>query len=288
MLIAFDATARHGSFSCAAREIRLTPGAVNRQVTALEEQLDVKLFTRYQKQLELTEIGQEYAVDVQAALLTLRNAALAAIGSPLSCSLNLGLLPAFGARWLMPRFPSFVEEHPNITVNFVTKLSPFNFGNENLDAAIHCGTEDWPEVDYTYLMGEVSVPVCAPSLLGERLTIAVDDFSRLPLLHLRSRPDNWNDWFASIEVDAPRSPGGMLFEQFSTITQAAVAGLGVALIPRFLVQRELDSGELISPIDKPLTSNLGYYLVAPIHSASNPQVSAFREWLQNTVAEEEV
>ena len=123
MLAAFDATARQGSVSGAARELNLTHGAVSRQVSALEFQLGASLFVRSARGVRLTNVGKTYAVEIRAALSALRNASLNVITSPLSCTMNLAILPTFGTRWLMPRFPGFLQDHPDITVNFVTRLS---------------------------------------------------------------------------------------------------------------------------------------------------------------------
>ena len=144
MLIAFDAAARNESFTAASRELSLTPGAVSRQVSALENQLDAKLFKRVRKTIQLTDTGRQYAQEVHEALQAIRNASLNIMTNPLNGELNLAILPTFGTRWLMPRLPEFLTENPDITLNFVTKLSPFDFHSENLHAAIHYGSADWP------------------------------------------------------------------------------------------------------------------------------------------------
>ena len=279
MLTAFEAAARHQSFSRAARELNLTQGAISRQVTALEHQLDVKLFGRSGKGVELTDVGRTYASDIQAVLAALRSASINAISKPFSRTLNLAILPTFGTRWLMPRFPGFLEKHPDITVNFVTRLSKFDFEAENIDAAIHFGSMDWPETECTFLMGEESIPVCSPDLLGQKEKIAIADVIELPLLHLETRPNAWENWFSMNDLSMPANTGGMLFEQFSIITQAAVAGVGVALLPMFLIRKELDRGELVALSDKPYTDEQGYYLVTPVEKVDYAPVVAFREWL---------
>ncbi|MCH7696546.1 MAG: LysR family transcriptional regulator [Proteobacteria bacterium] len=167
MLIAFDSAARTGSFSAAARELNLTQGAISRQINALENQLDVSLFKRIRKTIILTDTGKVYAQEIHAALQTIRDASVNAMTNPLNAILTLAILPTFGTRWLMPRFPLFLQENPDITVNFVTKLSPFDFHDEALHAAIHYGTPDWPDTVSTYLMGEESIPVCSPKLLNQ-------------------------------------------------------------------------------------------------------------------------
>ena len=278
MLLAFDAAARTGSFTGAARELNLTQGAVSRQISALENQLNVLLFERIRKAVQLTEAGKMYAQDIRPALQIIRNASLNAMSNPLSGLLNLAILPTFGTRWLMPRLPAFLAEHPTITVNFVTKLSPFNFNNENLHAAIHYGLPNWPETDSTFLMSEQVIPVCSPDFLSRHPINDPAELATQPLLHLDSRRDAWHNWFQSNGCEAPKQQG-MLFEQFSLIAQAAVAGLGVALLPEFLINSELERNELIVVLNRPLTSDSSYHLVTPVSKSSYAPTAAFRDWL---------
>ena len=276
--MAYDAAVRAGSFTAAARELNVTQGAVSRQISALENQLGIELFKRDHKPLQLTNVGKAYAQEVHSALQSIRNASLAAITKPRTGTLNLAILPTFGTRWLMPRFPSFLDENPDVTVNFVTKLSPFDFGAENIHVAIHYGLPDWPGAKHTFLMGEMSVPVSAPDLLQGASIEEPCDVAELPLLHLTSRPDAWESWFRANGSSA--KPGrGMCFEQFSTVAQAAVAGLGVALLPRFLIGRELSNGELQIVIDVPLKSEYGYYLTCPTELYDYEPSAAFRRWI---------
>ena len=279
MLMAFDSAARMGSFSAAARELNLTQGAISRQIHALENQLDVALFKRAGKTVQLTEVGKVYLQEIHTALRTIRNASLNAITSPLSGILNLAVLPTFGTRWLMPRFSSFLKKHPDITVNFVTKLTPFDFQGENVHSAIHYGEPDWPDTTSTFLMGEKAIPVCSPNLLEQHPIRNAEDMSSLPLLHLTSRPNAWKDWFALNNIVLPQNHG-MLFEQFSIVIQAAVAGIGMALLPIFLIQNELDRGELMMIQNLPLiSSRSAYYLVTPTDKSDYAPVVAFRNWL---------
>ncbi len=283
MLMALDAAARAGSFTAAAMELNLTQGAISRQVSALENQLDVELFKRTGKTIRLTEAGRIYAREISAALQAIRNASLNAMTNPLSGILNLAILPTFGTRWLMPRFPLFLKENPNITVNFVSKLSPFDFQNENLQAAIHYGQSDWPDAISTFLMSEEVVPVCSPEFLHENQPCHPGVLAKLPLLQLTTRADAWDNWFRSNELEPPKEQG-MVFEQFSIIAQAVVAGLGVALLPKFLIQSELDRKELVVMLNMPTKSEAGYYLVTPVDKSEYPPVVALREWLLDMVA----
>lgn len=283
MMAAFDAAARTGSFTAAARELSLTQGAISRQVSALENQLDVVLFKRIRNNVQLTNAGEIYAREINAALQAIRTASLNAMTDPKVGTLNLAILPTFGTRWLMPRFPSFLKENPDITVNFVSKLSPFDFQSEDLHAAIHYGSPDWPGTDSSFLMSEKAVPVCAPGTFNQSPLENPEGLEQLPLLHLSTRPNAWKDWFQSNGLETPKSQG-MLFEQISIIAQAAMAGLGVALLPKFLIQSELDRGELVVIVDKPLQSDAGYHLITPVDKSDYPPILAFRSWILKMAA----
>ncbi len=290
MLLAFDASARTGSFTQAAKELHLTQGAISRQVAALEDQLDVILFERHGKTIELTDTGKTYAREVHTILQSLRSATLNAITNPLNGILNLGILPTFGTKWLMPRLPDFLKQHPDITVNFTTKLTPFELKQEDVHAAIHFGLPDWPDSTATYLMGEQIIPICSPGYFKQHKPRTAADFADLTLLHIASRPHAWRDWFAAQEQTF-NNPPGMLFEQFSILTQAAVVGLGAALLPKFLIQNELERGELIQLLPTSSTpastddDGPAYYLMSTEDRKNYAPLKAFRAWLIDVCAE---
>lgn len=280
-LRAFDAVARLGSFTAAARDLDLTQGAVSRQVAALEAQFGTVLLTRQGRRVALTEAGRAYAPRVRAALELLGQGALEALGQASGAALRLAILPTFGTRWLMPRIPGFVRRHPDVTLSFLTRIGRFDLVAEGVDAAIHSGRADWPGTRMTLLMTEQVIPVAAPAL-------AQHGVSGAALLALASRPDAWAEWWAA------RGPGGavpvplMRFEQVSTLAQAAVAGMGVALLPAFLIRPELDAGALV-PLGPELPSGAGYYLVEPEPGPGarpKPAVEQFRDWLVTEVARE--
>lgn len=282
MLAAFDAAARAGSFSAAARELNLTQGAVSRQIRALEQQLGVKLFVRERQTVSLTDVGRTYAQEIEKALGAIRSASLNAVTDPLGGVLNLAILPTFGTRWLIPRLPGFLREHPGITVNLFTKMSPFDIEQEGLHAAIHYGSPNWPAADCTYLMDEEVIPVCSPRFLGEHRLEKAEDFLSVPLLHITTRPDAWSEWFEFCGVSR-HAYQGMRFEQLSSAAQAAIAGLGAALLPTFLIRSELENRSLAPAIERPMKSRSAYHLAVPEGKTGYAPVSAFRGWLLQAV-----
>jgi len=273
-LLAFDAAARTGSFTLAARELALTQGAVSRQVAQLEAQLGVLLFHRAARQVTLTEAGAAYAPRARAALDLLGQGAMEAMGQAPETGLKLAILPTFGTRWLMPRIPRFIRRHPETTLHFATRIGRFDLRAEGIDAAIHSGRGDWPGARLTLLMDERVVPVCAPAQVARGVT-------GQPALALASRPSGWADWWMA------HGPGGaipapaMRFELVSTLAQAAAAGMGVALMPAFLIRPEIESGALV-PLGGEVASGYGYYFAEPDPAPGHPAkaaVAQFRDWL---------
>ncbi|MER8900159.1 LysR family transcriptional regulator [Mesorhizobium sp. M0772] len=284
-LAAFESVARLGSFTAAAQELDLTQGAVSRQIALLEEQFGRRLFERDSRNVRLSTAGEIYAEAVRAALGQLRDAALGLMSNRHSGMLNLAILPTFGTRWLMPLIPDFVAENPDITINFVTRIGRFDFARERLDAAIHHGQPDWPDADSTLLMRETVMPVVSPDFLASRDITTAADISRLPLLHMATRPGAWGEWFEEQGLSAPIGPG-MQFEQFGTVAQACMAGLGVALLPQVLIAGELQRGQLVPAPGQPMQSRSAYYLVVPNDKRGHPPVVSFRDWLLSQVEKE--
>lgn len=278
LLAAFEAAARTGSITAAARELDLTQSAVSRQIKALETQLGVELFLRERQTIRLTVAGDGYAREIREALRRISSASLNLRANPDGGSLNLAILPTFGARWLAPRLGKFLSAHPGITINMVTRLSPFDFRLDSIDAAIHFGDPVWPGAELDFLMRETTLPMCSPAFRDGHKLDAPADILDIPLLHLTTRPDAWERWL-TVRGVVFESVHGMLFDQFATVAQAAIGGLGVALLPVFLFRDELDRGELVPAIDGEVESAERYYLAFPRERADYPPLAAFRKWM---------
>ncbi|API54064.1 LysR family transcriptional regulator [Rhizobium leguminosarum] len=277
-LAAFEAVARTGSVTAAARELDLTQSAVSRQVSALEEQLGVELFLRERQAMRLTLAGDGYAREIREALRRISSASLNLRANPHGGTLNLAILPTFGTRWLAPRLGRFLSANPGVTINLVTRLSPFDFRLDSIDAAIHFGHPHWPGAELALLMSERTVPACSPDFLQRYAIKAPEDLLAVPLLHLTTRPDAWEQWFAGNGVPF-ENVHGMLFDQFATAAQAAIAGLGIALLPTFLMQEEIRRGDLVAAVDREMESRERYYLAFPPERADYAPLAAFRDWI---------
>ncbi len=281
-LQAFEAAARTGSITTAARELNLTQSAVSRQIKALEDQLEVELFHRERQTIRLTVGGEAYARDIRDALKKISMASLNLRANPFGGTLNLAILPTFGTRWLAPRLPSFLAQHPGITLNLMTRLTMFDFRLEAMDAAIHHGKGDWQGAHTQLLREEYVVPACSPGLLARFAFALPADIRKAPLLHLTTRPDAWERWLRLNDAPADNVQG-MLFDQFATVAQVARAGLGVALLPTFLIEEELKTGQLVRALDLPGGAEMknaeAYYLAWPEDRADHPPLAAFRDWI---------
>ena len=276
-LLALEAVDRHGTASAAAAELSLTQGAVSRALQGLEGQLGVTLFVRERQRLKLTPAAQDYVRHVRAHLAGLSQASVRLRANPEGGGLSLAILPAFGVHWLAPKLPDFARCHPGVTIHLSTRLRPFDFAAESFDAAIHFGRPDWPGAEHLLLLDERVMPVCAPQILAAPLPSA-EALLSLPTLHLESRPAAWGRYLAQQGVLGKR-PVGMVFDQFATMAQAAVHGLGVALLPLFLIEAELTAGRLV-PAWPHEGHGLGsYYLVWPRDVPDRAPLVAFRDWI---------
>jgi DNA-binding transcriptional LysR family regulator len=277
-LSAFEAAARHQSFTKAADELAVTQSAICRQIGALEDFLGVKLFRRGSRGVALTEAGLAYSRKVTARLDDVERDTLELMATGGSGgTLELGVVPTFATRWLLPRLPEFLALHPGITVNLSARTRPFLFDDTPLDAAIHAGDAFWPGTEGIFLMHEDLVAVCNPARRAAFETAS--DWGRQPLLQISTRPYLWRDWFRSQGLEAGNDMAGPRFELFSMVAEAAVHGMGVGLVPRMLVEDELARGTLVIASPHVYRSDRSYRLLYPERKAEHPPLAAFREWL---------
>jgi LysR family glycine cleavage system transcriptional activator len=283
-LLCFDAAARHRSLTRAAVELSLTQSAVSRQILALEETLGTALFKRTRHGMELTAVGADYAARVAQRLGALEQDTLDIMGASTSGGdVHLASVPTFAAQWLIPRLGDFARAHPGITVHIDTRTRPFLFADTALDAAIYAGTPEqlqrWAGTQSLHLLDEEVVVVCHPQRLGKRKSLKAETLAALPLLQQSTRPEAWRQWFTQAQVEAPRALAGPRYEQFSMTVAAAAQGLGLALVPRLLIEPELARGDLVIAHPLALASRRGYYLVRPQGADASAALEPFAQWL---------
>ncbi|MCL1078789.1 transcriptional regulator GcvA [Parashewanella spongiae] len=285
-LKAFEAAARHLSFTRAAEELFVTQAAVSHQIKALEDYLGLKLFRRKNRSLLLTEEGQSYFLDikdifVQVAESTERLLARSAIGSLTVC-----MPPSFAIQWLVPRLAKFSEKNPEIDVRIKAVDSDEIPLTDDIDVAIYYGEGHWPELHADKLRNEVLIPVCSPALLnGPKPLTTPEDLKKHTLLHDMTRQD-WQLWFKKCGVTGMNVNQGPIFSHSSLVLQAAAHGQGVALGYSVLAAPDIKAGRLVLPFQDVLVSRNAYYLVCQPSQAELGKIVAFREWMHEMFAEE--
>lgn len=286
-LRALEALDRLGSATAAAETLALTQSAVSRQIQTLEEQLGVTLIVRDGRRIALTPDAVQYAAEVRGALNQIAQASLKLTVNPAGGALNLAILPTFGMRWLVPRLPDFARAHPEVTLNLATRVKPFNFALEHFDAAIQFGNADWPDTRSMRLRGEAVIAVCAPELIAARPPTCAASLLDMPLMHIETRPDAWRAWFAAQGVETGRVTG-TIYDQFSTITQAALHGLGVALLPEYLAEGDIAAGRLAIAWGGPTPSPGAYHLIWPEAKTTDGALAKFRDWLTGQIGDDDL
>lgn len=284
-LVAFEAAARHQSFTLAGDELALTQSAIGRQIATLEALVGVKLFRRTRRGVALTTAGLDYSRTVRQRLGEVEKDALElASRSAGGGRVELGVVPTFATHWLIPRLPRFYQAHSGIQVNLHVRTRPFLFADSGLDAAIHASQGGWPGTRADILMSEPMVVVCAPGLIGRRKRVTPAQVASLPLIQMTTRPDAWRRWFLAHGVAADGDLAGPRVELFSMAVQAAVHGLGIALVPAYVARDELHRGLLCSPFPGAFASGLAYCLIYPEEHDAPASLLALRDWLVHEAA----
>ena len=289
-LACFEAAARQQSYTRAAQELALTQGAVSRQITTLEEFLGVALFRRTRHGVLLTERGADYFAQVAPRLQALEQDTLDAMSAQgPGGTLHLAAVPTFATRWLIPRLADLKALQPELTIHIETSTRPFMFADTVFDAALYAGTPEqvsqWAGITARKLMAEQVVPVCSPHFLAGQSSLTPAAIAALPLLQQSTRTEAWRRWFDAMGVSAPMALAGPRFELFSMTVAAAAHGLGVALVPRLLIEPELARGELVVACSQALPSERAYYLVTPQTLEERPVLSRFADWLMGAAAQ---
>ncbi len=284
-LRAFEAAARHQSFTRASEELNVTQTAVSHQIKTLEERLGLKLFDRRGRALRLTEAAKGYLPSVRSAFDQLHDATERLIGPNEEATLTVSTLTTFAAKWLVPRLGGFQDLYPEISVRITTSMASVDFDRDDVDVAIRYGRGEWPGLRADRLIREDIFPVCSPKLLdGPHPLGRPDDLASHTLLHVVGFREDWRVWLTAANVDGVDSSSGLKFDVAINALQAAIDGVGVALGRTALVEGDLATGRLVAPFDISLPIEAAYYVVAPEATADRPKIKAFREWLITTLA----
>jgi LysR family glycine cleavage system transcriptional activator len=278
-LVAFEAAARHESFTRAAEELCVTQGAVSHQVKALEVELGVKLFMRLPQRLSLTVAGIEYFVVAREALDRVASGTDQLLKRQSSGVLTVSTSPNFAAKWLVHRLGRFTDLFPDIDLRLSATKRHMDFAREDLDIAIRHGDGSEKGLSITKLYTERLFPVCSPDLMRGRQSLKkLENLAHHNLLHLDDRQD-WSKWLEAACVEAIDLTRGPIFDQASMVIDAAVAGQGVGLARSGLAAHDLLNGRLVQPFKQSLRVNYAYWIVCPKSTADLPKIKLFRDWL---------
>jgi LysR family glycine cleavage system transcriptional activator len=284
-LRSFEATARHASMTKAAEELGVTQGAISRAVQALEADLGCPLLRRSRPKLFLTEIGHLLYSEINHSFDRVAVVIGRVREQQRGGQLAINSLPTFAARYLIPRLPRFQARHPEMQVDLTTSENRIDFAVESIDVAIRYGLGNWSQTASMRLMDEELVAVCAPELLarhgGELGPGTIDPRQ---LLRHTTRMAAWDEWLKAAGADASVEPRGPGFEHFFMVIEAAVSGMGFALLPRFLIARELADGSLVIASHQELRRQQAYYLLFATERRFDPKIVALIRWLKDEVA----
>lgn len=278
-LVAFEAAARHASFARAGEELGLTSSAISRQISQLESFIGLPLFERIRRRVVLTERGRVYATEVRATLDRAEAATVDVLASnKRGRVLHLWTLSTLTLYWLMPRLSSFIRENPDIPFQITTYSQPSHLSGDS-DVLIHYGEPSWPGGLLHRLMDEEIVAACSPDYAKTIGLRSIRDLDRATFLQQTVRPEAWSDLLVKLGREDIYALRGPRFDQYGMVIEAALAKLGVAAVPRFLIEKHLADGRLVMPFKGSIRSRHSYYLVYPEAKRHWPEVQAFRRWI---------
>ena len=280
LLRAFATTVRFGSITRAAESLHLTQSAVSKQILELERWVGVTLFERIRKRLSLTPAGMRYEATIRPLLVQLEEATLDLITSIDGGGvLNLSTLPTLGAKWLIPRLPTFQAAYPQLTLKFVPYVQGYDFHRTDLDCSILFGDGHWPGVMSDYLVGQEVVLIAPPRALLKSPLKKASDIAKFVLLQHVTVPQAWVRWCQLHEVHGVNPLAGPQLDQYHSLIRAVAAGMGVALVPRCLVNDDIANGLVTLPLDDGYLGDMGYYLCYPESRGHLEPLVNFRKWL---------
>lgn len=288
-LRAFDATARHLSFSKAAEELHVTPAALSHQIRGLEENLGLKLFHRRARAIELTEAGRLLHPGLRSGFDSIREAVSRLDGGNLDRILVVSATPGLTAKWLVPRLYRFLSANPDIDARISATMGYADFSSDGVDVAIRMSPGNHPDLFVEKLTDEWVVPLCSPKLLeGPQAIRTPADLARATLIHyelpLVGAVPRWSDWFESAGLPDADAARGLRFNVADHALEAALGGAGVALAYKLMALGDAQSGRLVKPFGPELpVRQRAYYLVCPKGHEKRPKIRAFREWLLSEI-----
>lgn len=291
-LRAFEAAARHLSFSRAAEELFVTPAAISHQIKGLEDFLGITLFKRMPRAVILTEDAQTILPLVSEAFDRLDQAAYMIKENKTTGVLTVSSAPTFAQKWLLPNLDSFTDAYPDINVRLDARLNTVDFEKDGVDIGVRLGNGQYPGLRTDRLFAETVIPVCHPKLLeGDHPLKSPEDLKYHQLIHvdwgnkIEGPIPDWMMWLKSAGIEDVDSSRGPVFTVEGMAIESAVKGIGVALASTYAVRDDVEKGNLVIPFNRTIEAAAYYWVVAPERTADNAKVKAFREWILETAKE---
>lgn len=288
-LRAFEAAARHQSFSAAAEELCVTHGAISQQIKALEERTGLRLFDRHNRGVQLTDAGASLLPILSESFDKISITLDALTQSRTAGRLTVTTTPYFATRWLLPRLSQWRDAHPALSarlpVDLLPSLAMLDLPRSDADVGIRCGVPPWPGLVDEFLLPIHLAPLCSPAFLASAPSLSTPrDLANHTLIHAdvegHQRGEEWNLWLDSVGVASQGQGFGLHFHDPALALQAAADGLGVAIGYLEFVQDDVASGRLVQPFDLTVRHAFSYHLVFPERLADDQDAQAFIEWLR--------
>ncbi|MFC7705449.1 LysR substrate-binding domain-containing protein [Plastorhodobacter daqingensis] len=284
-LRAFAIASRHKTFTAAARELGVSQVAISRQISILENYLNVSLFERGIRSAKLTDVGRAFGLEISGLFDEIENATQRIINQETQSTVSLRVYPTFAHHWLMPRLADFNARYPDIRIRFDTRVEPLDFRGTHLDVAVQLGTGTWRDARCRRLFDEEIDVVCSQSYL-DRLD-SPPELARMPdydLLHARYRRRAWEFWAEAVGADISRHRA-MEFDTSLLTFSAAEQGFGMAIAQLGLLEGSITAGRLVRPFDKPIRTGSAFHVVWPTATSVNTKTRRFIDWLLEQVGE---
>lgn len=284
-LYTFEVAARHESFALAAEELFLTPSAVSHQINVLEKELNIKLFFRLHRKVQLTPEGNRVFWALQSSLDHLNTEIKAIQNQALAGSLTIYARPSIAQCWLVPKLSDFIQRYPFIQLSILTGNENVNFQRTGVDLALYFDNQPSFQLNYQYLMDEYIIPICSPEYAEKfNLMNTVENLKHCTLLHdcqawsNGTGTDEWNSWAAHFNIDLDTSLG-ISFDRSDLALIAAKNNLGITMGRKRLVQKDIENGELVMPFQEMYLRCDQHYYIASLKDRQWPKIDAFIEWL---------
>lgn len=283
----FEAAARLCSLTAAAEELNVSQVAVSRQVKVLEDYLEVTLFRRLHRGIELTPEGEELFKGVTHAFQEITFAARQVSRRGRRDILAIQSYTTFSQRWLIPRLAHFHDNHENIEVRLSSSLAPVDFETQNIDAAIRSGHGDWPGLHAEKLVDIELIPICSPSFASNVSLESPDDLARVRMLHSMARPNDWASWISAVGAKVDAS-AGVRFDNSALAYEAASMNIGVAIAVKVFVQRQIEEGSIVAPFSETCKTGEGYYLTWPKNVSPSETLLKFLAWMRELMGQQTI